>query len=198
MFINVLLIAFGYLAGSVSAAIVTCRILGLPDPRAEGSGNPGATNVLRFGGRGAALTTLGGDVAKGVVPVLLAHGVGAGPTVAALTALAAFLGHLYPVFFGFRGGKGVATAFGAILALAWPVALVALVAWLAVAAVTRISSLAALSASMLAPVAGWWLGLPAIQVLVLVLICALLVWRHRSNIEKLLAGTESRIGQRRG
>lgn len=196
MMSNILLIVLAYLAGSVSAAIITCRILGLPDPRGQGSGNPGATNVLRFGGRTAAGATLTGDVAKGVIPVLLAHAFGSGPAIPALAALAAVLGHLYPVYFGFRGGKGVATAFGAILALAWQVALAALAVWLVVAAVGRISSLAALSASVVAPFIGWWLGLPAVQVAVMAIISALLLWRHRTNIGKLLAGTESRIGQR--
>ncbi|MDS4019319.1 MAG: glycerol-3-phosphate 1-O-acyltransferase PlsY [Candidatus Competibacter sp.] len=187
-------VIFGYLAGSISTAIIVCRLMGLPDPRGEGSRNPGATNVLRFGGRKAAAITLAGDFLKGVLPVLLARLAGVEETGLALTALAAFLGHLYPVFFGFEGGKGVATAFGAILGLSWPVALSALATWLTMAFVVRISSLSALAAAVLAPLFGWWFGLPSTYDAAILTMVVLLVWRHRSNIRQLLAGTEDKIG----
>ena len=187
-------VIFGYLAGSISSAIIVCRLMGLPDPRGEGSRNPGATNVLRFGGRKAAAITLAGDFLKGVLPVLLARLAGVEETGLALTALAAFLGHLYPVFFGFEGGKGVATAFGAILGLSWPVALAALATWLTMAFVVRISSLSALTAAVLAPLFGWWFGLPPAYDAAILTMVVLLVWRHRSNIRQLLAGTEDKIG----
>lgn len=194
MFAILLFVALGYLAGSVSTAIIVCRAMGLPDPRSEGSRNPGATNVLRFGGKKAAAITLAGDFLKGLLPVLLARLAGLEETGLALTALAAFLGHLYPVFFGFEGGKGVATAFGAILGLSYPVALAALVTWLIMAFVVRISSLSALTAAALAPLFGWWFGLPGAYLATVLVMVGLLIWRHRSNIRHLLAGTEDKIG----
>jgi glycerol-3-phosphate acyltransferase PlsY len=193
MLIDFLFIVFGYLLGSVSTAIIVCRLLGLPDPRTEGSRNPGATNVLRLGGKKAAAITLAGDFLKGLLPVLLAQWAGTGEFALAGTALAAFLGHLYPVFFGFEGGKGVATSFGVLLGLAPWVALASLVTWLFMAFVVRISSLSALTAAALAPLYGWWL-LPAGYEMILVIMVALLIWRHRSNIQKLLSGAEDRIG----
>ncbi len=190
----ILFVLLGYLAGSVSTAIIVCRAMGLPDPRSEGSRNPGATNVLRFGGRKAAAITLAGDFLKGVLPVLLARWASLGEAGLALTALAAFLGHLYPVFFGFEGGKGVATAFGAILGLSWPVALAALATWLFMAFVVRISSLSALTAAALTPLFAWGFGLPGILFAAVLVMVGLLIWRHRSNIRHLLAGTEDKIG----
>ncbi len=194
MFITLLLIVFGYLAGSLSTAIIVCRIMGLPDPRSEGSRNPGATNVLRFGGKKAAAITLAGDFLKGLGPVLLARGLGVEETGLALTALAAFLGHLYPVFFGFGGGKGVATAFGVILGLSWLTALAALATWLIMAFAVRISSLSALTAAALTPLYAWLFGLPPVYVAAILVMVILLIWRHRSNIRQLLAGTEDTIG----
>jgi len=194
MLITMLLIVFGYLAGSISTAILVCRAMGLPDPRSEGSRNPGATNVLRFGGKKAAAITLAGDFLKGLLPVLLARLAGLEDIGLALTGLAAFLGHLYPVFFSFEGGKGVATAFGAILGLSWPVALAALGIWLFMAFVVRISSLSALTAAALTPLLGWWFNLPLVYNGVILAMVALLVWRHRSNIRNLLAGAEDKIG----
>ncbi len=194
MFITFLLIVFGYLAGSISTAIIVCRIMGLPDPRSEGSRNPGATNVLRFGGKKAAAITLAGDFLKGLGPVLLARGLGVEETGLALTALAAFLGHLYPVFFGFGGGKGVATAFGVILGLSWLTALAALATWLIMAFAVRISSLSALTAAALTPLYAWLFGLPPVYVAAILVMVILLIWRHRSNIRQLLAGTEDTIG----
>lgn len=194
MFGTVVFVVLGYLAGSISTAILVCRAMGLPDPRSEGSRNPGATNVLRFGGKKAAAITLAGDLLKGLLPVLLARLAGIDATGLALTALAAFVGHLYPVFFGFVGGKGVATAFGAILGLSWPVALVALTAWLFMAFVVRISSLSALTAAALMPLLGWWFALPGMYLVAIAIMVGLLIWRHRSNIRNLLAGAEDKIG----
>jgi len=194
MLTNLLFVVLGYLAGSISTAILVCRAMGLPDPRSEGSRNPGATNVLRFGGKKAAAITLAGDFAKGLLPVLLARLAGVEDTGLALTALAAFLGHLYPVFFGFEGGKGVATAFGAILGLSSLVALAAFATWLFMAFVVRISSLSALTAAALTPLFAWGFGVSGISLTVLLVMVALLVWRHRSNIRHLLAGTEDKIG----
>ena len=194
MFITLLLIVFGYLAGSLSTAIIVCRIMGLPDPRSEGSRNPGATNVLRFGGKKAAAITLAGDFLKGLGPVLLARGLGVDEPGLALTALAAFLGHLYPVFFGFEGGKGVATAFGVILGLSWLTALAALATWLIMAFAVRISSLSALTAAALTPLYAWLFGLPPVYVAAILIMVVILIWRHRSNIRQLLAGTEDTIG----
>lgn len=194
MLTNLLFVVLGYLAGSISTAILICRAMGLPDPRSEGSRNPGATNVLRFGGKKAAAITLAGDFAKGLLPVLLARLAGVEDTGLALTALAAFLGHLYPVFFGFEGGKGVATAFGAILGLSSLVALAAFATWLFMAFVVRISSLSALTAAALTPLFAWGFGVSGISLTVLLVMVALLVWRHRSNIRHLLAGTEDKIG----
>lgn len=192
--LTTLFVVLGYLAGSISTAIIVCRAMSLPDPRSEGSRNPGATNVLRFGGKRAAAITLAGDFLKGLLPVLLARGVGVDDVGLALTGLAAFLGHLYPVFFGFEGGKGVATAFGVILGLSWLTALAALATWLLMAFTVRISSLSALTAATLAPLFVWLFGLPLIYSAAILFMAILLIWRHRSNIRDLLAGTEDKIG----
>ena len=194
MVLATLFVILAYLAGSISTAILVCRALGLPDPRAEGSRNPGATNVLRFGGKKAAALTLAGDLAKGLLPVLLARWAGVGETGLALSALAAFLGHLYPLFFGFVGGKGVATAFGGLLGLSWPTALAAAAVWLFMAFVVRISSLAALTAAALTPLFAWWFGLRGAAFIAVLMMVGWLVWRHRSNIRNLLAGSEDKIG----
>ncbi len=189
-----LIVLAAYLLGSVSSAILVCRLMGLPDPRGQGSGNPGATNVLRIGGKKAAAITLLGDSLKGLLPMLVAHWLVVSPLVLALTGLAAFLGHLYPVFFGFRGGKGVATALGVQFGLYWPIGLSIAAIWLFVAKVLRISSLAALISQGLAPAIVWWFW-PAPELIVMqTLITLLLFWRHRSNIRKLLSGEEARIG----
>ena len=194
--IDTAVILVAYLAGSAASAILVCRAMGLPDPRGEGSGNPGATNVLRIGGKGPAALTLAGDVLKGVFPVLLAKSLALSPTVEALCALAAFLGHLHPLYFRFRGGKGVATAFGAITALAWPVGCVMGALWLAVAAATRYVSLASMIAVLGAPVAALWLAPHPANLGVLAVIAAWVPWRHRANIRRLVDGTESRLGRR--
>lgn len=180
------LLVCGYLLGSVSSAILCCRLLGRTDPRTGGSGNPGATNVLRLAGRDAAALTLAGDVAKGALAVAAARALDAEPLIQALAGAAAFLGHLYPVFFGFRGGKGVATALGALL-VATPVAgLLTVATWGVAWAIVRISSAAALTAFLLAPV---YIGVttqdPSL-VLVAAAVSIVLFWRHRTNIRELL------------
>jgi acyl phosphate:glycerol-3-phosphate acyltransferase len=186
------LLAYGL--GSVPFGVVMAQLFGLGDLRAVGSGNIGATNVLRTGNKLAALLTLVLDAGKGAIAVLLARWL-VGPDAAQAAGLAAFLGHLFPVFIGFRGGKGVATFLGTLLALAFPVGLAACATWAVVAAVTRYSSLSALVAAVAAPV--WALLLGQGQVAVFcVLLAALVVERHRANIARLVAGTEPRIGKK--
>ncbi len=190
-------IVLAYLVGSLSTAIIACKLTGLPDPRGQGSGNPGATNVLRFGGKKIAIIVLLGDMVKGLLPVAVVSLMGASPLLVALTGAAAFLGHLYPVFFNFKGGKGVATALGVILAISWAAGFTVLAVWLLVAFTLRYSSLAALCASISAPLIVW-LYRPDIELLVMMVgMSLLLVWRHRSNIENLKQGRESRIGQKK-
>jgi glycerol-3-phosphate acyltransferase PlsY len=194
-------IVIAYLIGSVSFAVVTSRAIGLADPRSYGSGNPGATNVLRTGNRKAALLTLIGDAAKGAVAVLLARAVaqryGFDDFTLAMVGLAAFAGHLFPVFHGFRGGKGVATAAGVLLALSPWLGLATLATWITIAVFFRYSSLAALVAAVFAP-AYYLLLAGADRVLLpIAAMSVLLVLRHRANIANLLAGRESRIGQKK-
>ena len=191
--LDIALVVFAYLLGSLSAAIITCKLMGLPDPRSEGSRNPGATNVLRFGGKKAAAITLLGDSLKGLIPVLIARLAGADETVLAATAMAAFLGHLYPIFFRFHGGKGVATAMGVLLGISWPVALAAAATWLVMAKGLKISSLSALTAAVLAPLYMRLLEPSDAFFAMTVALAILLVWRHRSNIQRLLSGTEGKI-----
>lgn len=180
-----------YLLGSVSSAIIVCKLMGYSDPRTEGSGNPGATNVLRVGGKKAAAITLFGDSLKGFLPVFIANVMGLSPLVLGLTGAAAFLGHLYPIFFGFRGGKGVATMGGALFGLNWLVGLAILATWLIIAKGFKISSLAALVTMMLAPVYVWLiLGFDRDLIIIVSLMAILLVWRHRTNIQRLIRGEE--------
>lgn len=195
---TVAFIVIAYLIGSLSFAVLVSRAFGLPDPHTYGSGNPGATNVLRTGNRLAAALTLVGDGAKGWLAVVLAQRFawrfGVDDTGIALVAVAVFLGHLWPVFFRFKGGKGVATAAGILFALDWRVGLGTLATWLIIAAFFRYSSLAALAAAAFAPFfTALVLGFDAYAAAVLV-VAVLLVWRHADNIRKLIAGTESRIG----
>ncbi len=186
----------GYLLGSVSAAIVVARLLGLQDPREVGSRNPGATNILRYGGKTAAVVVLLGDALKGVVAVLAARLLTDDAWTIALTGGAAFLGHLYPVFFHFRGGKGVATAFGVWLAIAPVVGGLMLLTWVVTAALFRYSSLAALVATAAGPLYLWWLvPLPAF-LWVMGAMVLLLFFRHRRNIANLVVGRESKIGKK--
>lgn len=184
-----------YLLGSISSAILVCKALGEPDPRGSGSGNPGATNVLRQSGKVAAALTLAGDVAKGFVPVLLGtiYGLPA-PYIAALSA-GAFSGHLYPVFFQFQGGKGVATLIGVLFGIAPLLGLGFVVTWLTIAAVSRYSSLSALVAAAASPIVAWALNIHPVIVVTLVVMVVVLFWRHQANIRKLIAGEESKIGQ---
>ncbi len=191
-----LFVPLGYLLGSVESAILVGRLLGLGDPRARGSHNPGATNMLRLGGRKAGALTLLGDMLKGLLAVALARAFDAPPLVQAGTALAAFLGHLYPLYFGFKGGKGVATALGCLLGLDPLVGLATAGTWLLVALVSRISSLSALVAVLLAPGFMYWHRAPRPLVVATAIMTLLMYWRHRSNIRHLLAGTEGRIGER--
>ncbi len=184
----------GYLLGSIPFGVLITRAMGLGDLRQIGSGNIGATNVLRTGNKAAAAATLLLDAAKGGVAVLIARAV-VGPDAAQVAGLTAFLGHLYPVWLNFRGGKGVATFLGTLLALAWPVGLAACATWAVTAAVTRISSLSALVAAALAPV---WLLLFGYRdmVVLAILLAALVFVRHKANIARIRAGTEPRIGAR--
>lgn len=190
----VILLVVAYLFGSLSSAIILCKLAGLPDPRTQGSGNPGATNVLRFGGKKLAATVLLFDVLKGVIPVAIAHAIGLDMVWVAATAFVAFLGHLFPIFFEFKGGKGVATALGGFIALSPLLAAAGLVTWLVVFAVTRISSLSALVAAALTPVYSLWLIDSVNARWIILLTALLLIARHHSNIRRLLAKEESKSG----
>ena len=193
MITDSLLILAAYLLGSISSAIIVCRMMGLPDPRTQGSNNPGATNVLRIGGKKPAAITLLGDSLKGLFPMLLGHLFGAEPAVLAGIGLAAFIGHLYPVFFRFQGGKGVATALGVQFGLYWPIGLCVGAVWLFVAKVLKISSLSGLISMALAPVFVWLFWPDRVLIGMQLIVTGLLIWRHRSNIRNLLAGTEGRL-----
>lgn len=193
----VLIAVGGYLLGSLSSAIIVCKLAGLPDPRSAGSHNPGATNVLRLGGKGAAAATLAGDLIKGVLPVVVAQALGASLLVQATVLLLAFLGHLYPLFFRFQGGKGVATAFGGFIALSPTLALLLIITWLLVAFITRYSSLAALISAALSPLYSWLLFSEPSVSGVNLLVTLLLIWRHRANISRLIEGSEGRIGNKK-
>ena len=184
----------GYLLGSIASAVLVSRAMGLEDPRQRGSGNPGATNVLRHYGRKAAAMTLAGDVIKGIIPVLIARAMEAPDLVIAGAGLAAFLGHLFPVFFGFKGGKGVATFIGVLFASYWMLGLAFIGTWLLMAALFRYSSLSGMSAAVLTPLYAWILLPSPAYVICFSVMSALLIWRHRSNISNLMAGTEDKIG----
>jgi glycerol-3-phosphate acyltransferase PlsY len=199
---NNLIVAFvAYLIGSISFAVVVSHAMGLADPRSYGSGNPGATNVLRTGNKLAAVLTLLGDAFKGWLPVWFVVHFGArfglDGTAIALAAIAVFLGHLYPVFFRFQGGKGVATAAGVLLAIHPVLGLATLLTWLIIAFFFRYSSLAALVAAVFAPFFQVFLFGPSRISLAVAVMSALLIWRHRGNISKLLNGQESRIGEKK-
>ena len=185
----------GYLLGSIPFGLILTRFAGTQDLRSIGSGNIGATNVLRTGRKGLAAATLLLDMLKGTVAVIIA-GTWAGPNAAMLAALGAFLGHLFPVWLKFKGGKGVAVYIGVLIGLFWPAALVFCVLWLATAVITRFSSLSALVASFITPIFLWWVGHPALALLFAVL-TLLLFYMHRENIRRLRAGTEGRIGERK-
>jgi len=184
----------GYLLGSIPFGLILTRLAGTPDLRSIGSGNIGATNVLRTGRKGLAAATLICDMLKGTLAVLISGYFG-GPDAAMLAALGAFLGHLFPVWLGFKGGKGVAVYIGVLIGLFWPAALVFCVLWLATATISRYSSLSALVASVVTPIFLWWFGHVALAALFAVL-TVLLFYMHRANIARLQAGTEGRIGQK--
>ena len=191
----------GYLLGSIPFAVVTSRLMGLSDPRTYGSGNPGATNVLRTGNKTAALLTLLGDAAKGWLAVWLASHFMAASDVVAITAVAVFLGHLFPIFLGFKGGKGVATAFGVLLAVEPVLGLATLLTWVIVAFFFRMSSLAAMASALFAPfyffiLSGVLWPASPIMIVALSVISLLLIWRHRANITRIANGTEPRIGKK--
>lgn len=199
MIATLLLIAGAYLIGSVSFAVIVSRAFGLPDPHGYGSGNPGATNVLRTGHRLAALLTLLGDGAKGFIAVFAARQLvpmlGAPEVAVAAAALAVFIGHIYPVFHRFAGGKGVSTAAGIVLALHWPLGVALFAVWLVMAFGFKISSLAALTTAVLLPVGLFYLRGPGPEAVVGVVIALLLFWRHRTNIRQLISGRERTIGR---
>lgn len=188
--IDLLFIAAAYLLGSFSSAIALSRIMGFADPRSEGSRNPGATNVMRIAGKKAAALTLLGDMLKGLLPVLLATQALTHPWWAALTGFAAFLGHCYPIYYRFEGGKGVATAIGFIVAFDWITGLAVIATWLIVAKLFKLSSLAALLAFALMPVIFYLLGGTLGITLLMATMSLIMIWRHRSNIQRLLSGTE--------
>lgn len=185
------MIILAYLCGSISSAIVVCQVAGLPDPRENGSGNPGATNVLRIGGKTAAAAVLIFDVLKGMLPVWLAYKFDVAPLYLGLTAIAACLGHIYPVFFHFRGGKGVATAFGAIAPIGWDLTGLMTVTWLLTVLLSGYSSLGAIVSALVAPFYVWWFT-PQFTFPVAMLSCLILM-RHHDNIQRLWRGQESKI-----
>ena len=186
-----LFIPAAYLIGSISSAIIVCRLMGLPDPREQGSGNPGATNVMRIGGKKAAGITLLGDLFKGLIPVYAARISEFPVEFLAVTGIAAFIGHLYPVFFKFKGGKGVATSMGVLLGFSWVLGFSVMATWLLIYKVGKISSLAALIAFILAPIYVWLMVGDATLVVASVVMTVFLLWRHKSNIQRLMAGSEN-------
>jgi glycerol-3-phosphate acyltransferase PlsY len=190
--IYLLFIVSAYLLGSFSSAITLSKIMGFPDPRSEGSNNPGATNVLRIAGKKAAALTLFGDLLKGFVPVLLASLVLQQPLVIALVGLSAFLGHCFPIYYQLQGGKGVATAIGFILAFDWLIGLIVVAIWVLVAKVFKLSSLAALIAFIILPAVYLWLRLNVGVTVLLTLMTLILIWRHKENIKRLLHGKEQK------
>ena len=188
------MVVLAYLCGSISSAILVCRIARLPDPRENGSGNPGATNVLRLGGKGAAIAVLLVDVLKGMLPVWAAWALGVTPLWLGLIAIAACLGHIWPIFFGFRGGKGVATAFGAIAPIGWDLTGVMTITWLITVLLSGYSSLGAIISALIAPFYVWWFK-PQFTFPVAMLSCLILL-RHHDNIQRLWRGQEPKIWKR--
>lgn len=188
----ILFLGFGYLLGSLSSAVIVCRIMGLPDPRTQGSNNPGATNVMRIGGKKAAYTTFFGDLLKGLAPVLIATCLG-GDVAIAGAALGAFLGHLYPLYFGFKGGKGVATLVGILLGISLLIVLGFAVVWAALLFSTGYVSLASMVAAVAAAIFALLFGFSKSIVGVLMALAVLVIYRHRENIHRLKNGTENRF-----
>ena len=195
--LNILYTLLAYLVGSFSSAVVVCKVMGLSDPREAGSNNPGATNVLRLHGKPAAFITLAGDLLKGFIPVMVGKMLNLPDAVLASMGLAAFLGHLYPIFFGFQGGKGIATFIGVLTGFAWPLGIVFMVMWSLMALLFKYSSLSALIASLSSALAVRYF-LPAPYYLIATIIMVILIyWRHKANIKKLLTGTESKFGDKK-
>ena len=195
MLLQLLLIISAYLLGSISSAILICKLMRLPDPRTTGSNNPGATNVLRIGGKKAAALVLLGDAAKGFIPVLIARMLGCDEFTQALVLFAAFMGHLFPVFFQFEGGKGVATTIGGLIAFSSWLAVLWGATWLLVAALFRYSSLSALVATCLLPFYAWMLSQSIAVITIFSILSLILLYRHKSNIKKLCLGQEKKLGQ---
>jgi len=193
MLINIVLIFLAYLLGSISAAILVCKLLGLSDPRTGGSGNPGTTNVMRLHGKTAAFLTLTGDVFKGIIPVLLAKVIVGSEFIIALSGFAAFLGHIFPIYFKFKGGKGVATLIGILLATHWLLGLAYVITWILTAAIFRYSSLAALIATLSIPFYTYFLEQNFQYTVSFSMIAVILFWRHKSNIYNLLNNKERKI-----
>jgi glycerol-3-phosphate acyltransferase PlsY len=196
--VDILVVVLAYLLGSLSFAVIVSKAMGMADPRSYGSGNPGATNVLRSGKKKAAILTLLGDALKGLVAVVIAKCLlDAGHITEATVAwvsVAVLVGHMWPVFFGFKGGKGVATAVGVLFALSWPVALICTIVWLIMAFGLKISSVAALVATVLSPVLAWYFIDEASWCWAVLVIAVLVLYRHKSNIQNLLSGKETKIG----
>lgn len=185
-----LFVPVAYLIGSISSAIIICRLMGLPDPREQGSGNPGATNVMRIGGKRAATITLVGDLLKGFIPVYIASLFEVSVDLLAVVGLSAFMGHLYPVFFRFKGGKGVATSIGVLLGFSWLLGFAFIGTWLMIYKVGKISSLSALCASVLSPIYAWFIVGDMFIVGASAIMMIFLLWRHKGNIKRLIAGEE--------
>jgi len=191
----IIAIISAYVIGSINCAIIICHVMGLPSPRSVGSGNPGATNVLRLGNKKAAGLTLAGDFIKGVLPVAIAHALHFTPMLMACVGLAAVLGHIFPVFFGFKGGKGVATLVGVLFALNLWLGLAFALSWFVMAKVFKISSLSSIIATLLSPAFAYFL-MGQETLAPMVILAAIVIIRHHSNIKRLLSGTESKIGQK--
>jgi glycerol-3-phosphate acyltransferase PlsY len=185
------LLLFAYLLGSLSSAILLSKLMGFTDPRTDGSNNPGATNVLRIAGKKAAFFTLVGDCLKGLIPVLLAHWLVDDRFIVALTGFSAFLGHCFPLYFRFKGGKGVATAIAVCVGFQWIVGAIIIVIWLLFARVFKISSLAAIVAFISLPVLIYWQDATVATTGIFMLMSSILIWRHKGNIQRLLRGSES-------
>ena len=193
MLINILLIFSAYLLGSVSAAIIVCKTLGLSDPRTGGSGNPGTTNVMRLYGKKAAFLTLVGDICKGIIPVLLAKVIVNSEFIIAICGLAAFLGHIFPIYFKFEGGKGVATLIGILFATHWLLGVSYIITWILTALIFRYSSLAALIAALPIPIYSYFIEHNNQYTISFTVIAIILFWRHKPNIYNLLNGKEDKI-----
>ncbi len=186
---EIIVLLSAYLFGSISSAIIVCRMMGLSDPRDMGSHNPGATNVLRIGGRKAAILTFSGDILKGIIPILIAKYFDFSALWLSAVVVAAFLGHCLPIFFSFNGGKGVATAFGAVTTMHWQIGLILLLTWALIFFIFRISSLAGLSSALILPASTWYLSTESFMPMTIMSL--LMVWRHQDNIRNLLSGKET-------